>query len=117
MSHPVIHCEIGGHEAEKLKGFYADLFGWESIPAGPGYWLVAPQDGGIGGGIMQATADMPRYVTVYVRVDGLEATLRRVAELGGRVLVPPTDIPGVGAFALFQDIEENIIGLMQMTTK
>lgn len=114
MAHPVIHFEIGGREAEKLQHFYADLFGWTTTPAGPGYWLVAPEDGGIGGGFMQTHGDMPPYVTVYVSVENLEETLQKAAELGGRILVQPTPIPGMGSFALFQDIEDNIVGLLRM---
>jgi uncharacterized protein len=114
MAHPVMHFEVGGREPEKLMSFYGDLFGWGTTPAGPGYWLVPPQDGGIGGGFMQTRGDMPAYVTVYVEVEDLAATLQRAAELGGRAIVQPTDIPGVGAFGLFSDPEGNVIGVMRL---
>jgi catechol 2,3-dioxygenase-like lactoylglutathione lyase family enzyme len=57
---------------------------------------------------------MPPYVTVYVSVDDLDETLSKVKDLGGTPLVPPTPIPGVGAFALFQDPEGNTIGILRM---
>ena len=28
MKHPVMHFEIMGHDAPKLRSFYADVFGW-----------------------------------------------------------------------------------------
>jgi predicted enzyme related to lactoylglutathione lyase len=45
-------------------------------------------------------------------VDDLDATLAKVKDLGGVPLLPPTSIPGVGAFALFQDPEGNTIGIL-----
>ena len=29
MGQPVVHFEIVGKDAEKLQGYYAELFGWE----------------------------------------------------------------------------------------
>jgi predicted enzyme related to lactoylglutathione lyase len=113
MSHPVIHFEIGGSDGGRLAGFYGDLFGWKIQDAGPGYWLVTPEDSGIGGGLMQTRAGMPSYVTVYVATDDLQATLDRAVELGGAQVVEPTEIPGVGWFALFRDPDDNIVGLLR----
>jgi len=50
-------------------------------------------------------------VTVYVQVDNLQATLDKAAELGGKTLVPPTEIPGMGSFAWLTDIDGNVSGL------
>ena len=114
MSSPVVHWEIGGPNAEKLQSFYADLFGWSITPAGPEYWLVGPDGGGMGGGIIQTFGDMPAHVTIYIQVEDLAAALERAAELGGRMVKPPEPIPGVGSFALFEDPAGNVIGLMKM---
>lgn len=51
-------------------------------------------------------------MTAYVSVDDLDSTLARVKDLGGTALVPPTPIPGVGAFALFHDPEGNTLGIL-----
>jgi predicted enzyme related to lactoylglutathione lyase len=56
---------------------------------------------------------MPPYVTLYVSVDDLGASLERAASLGGRTLVTPTPITGIRAFATFSDPEGNTIGLMK----
>lgn len=113
MTHGVVHWEIGGRDLDRLGAFYQELFGWEATGFDPNYRLVAPSDGP-GGGLMRCRDDMPAYVTVYVSVDDLDATLARVKDLGGTPLVPPTPIPGVGSFALFQDPEGNTIGILQM---
>lgn len=112
MSSPVVHWEIGAHDLERLSEFYRELFGWESAGFDADYRVVNPP-GGLGGGLMRCPADMPTYVTVYVAVDDLDAALRRAGDLGGTPTVPPTPIPGVGAFALFQDPEGNILGLLR----
>lgn len=112
MSNDVVHWEIGGHDLDKLADFYRGLFGWEASGFDADYRLVERGEG-VSGGLMRCREGMPNYVTFYVAVDDLDATLAHVGELGGQALVPPTDIPGVGAFALFQDPEGNTIGLLR----
>jgi predicted enzyme related to lactoylglutathione lyase len=112
MAHPVVHFEIGGRDGQALAAFYGRLFGWRPQSAGPDYWLVPADGGGIGGGLMQTRPGMPSYVTVYVQVEDLDAALDRAAALGARRLVEPTAIERVGSFALFQDPEGNVVGLL-----
>lgn len=113
MPNPVVHFEIGIKDAEASAAFYRDLFGWEIQPFDREYAVVAAADGGIGGGLMHASGDMPPYVTVYVSVEDLAVSLEHAVKLGGKALVQPTPIPGVGSFALFQDLDDNVIGLLQ----
>ncbi|HEU5109609.1 MAG TPA: VOC family protein [Micromonosporaceae bacterium] len=111
MTHPVVHWEIGGRDAERLRAFYADLFGWRIDAGDPEYGLVETGDG-LGGGILRTPEQVPPYVTVYVQVPDLEIALRRAAELGGKQVKGPTPIADVGEFALFEDPEGNLIGLL-----
>ena len=49
---------------------------------------------------------------IYMRVDDLDAYLDRAEQLGGKRLVPPTDLPGdYGRFAIFTDPDGNQVGL------
>ncbi|MDF0515621.1 VOC family protein [Agromyces sp. H3Y2-19a] len=112
MARPVVHWEIGARDAAVLRLFYAELFDWE-ITGDADYGLVSPTAGGIGGGILQTQGGVPPYVTIYVAVDDLEGALERAAALGGRTVMAPMPIPGVGAFAMFADPEGNAIGLMK----
>jgi predicted enzyme related to lactoylglutathione lyase len=113
MSNSVVHWEVGSTDLQQDCTFFADLFGWEITPAGPEYALVAGAEPGIGGGFLQVREGMPPYLTFYVQVDQLEATLARALELGGTQVVAPTAIPGVGRFALIQDPGDHIVGLME----
>jgi predicted enzyme related to lactoylglutathione lyase len=113
MARPVVHWEIGAKDATKVGDFYRQLFGWSVDNSMPGYGLVAAAPDGIGGGILQQESDMPPYVTIYVAVDDLAASLARAEALGGKTVVPPTPIPNVGAFAMFEDPEGHMIGIIK----
>ena len=113
MPNPVVHWEITGRDAPKLQSFYADLFGWSVNPDNPmDYGLVDTQaEGGINGGIAQAQEPATR-VTVYVQVDDLQAYLDKAESLGGKTLMPPTEIPGIVTLAMFADPEGNVTGMI-----
>jgi len=115
MAHPVVHWEIGGRDLGGLREFYGKAFGWRIADAGPNYALVEAAGGGIGGGIMQTSDQMPPYVTVYVQVVDLRTALSEIGALGGTTLVEPTVINDMSSFALFRDPEGNIVGLLEAT--
>jgi predicted enzyme related to lactoylglutathione lyase len=46
-------------------------------------------------------------------VDDLHGTLVRAEELGGKAVVEPMPIPGVGRFAMFQDPDGATIGIFE----
>lgn len=113
MTHPVVHFEIMGKDAKKLQDFYSTLFDWKLNAFSPEYGMTEiGGDHGINGGI-GASGEMPPYVTVYVQVPDLQAALDKVATLGGKTVVPPTEIPNVVTFALFSDLEGNVVGLVK----
>ena len=47
--------------------------------------------------------DAPSHWMSYVAVDDVDESAKKVAELGGKVCVPPTDIPNVGRFSVITD--------------
>jgi hypothetical protein len=48
----------------------------------------------------------------YVTVDDVDARADQAKRIGGQVLVAPTDIPGVGRFAVIQDPQGAMISLI-----
>ena len=50
---------------------------------------------------------------VYVEVDDPEEYLERIEDMGGEVVVPLTNIPGMVSFAIFQDPQGNKVGLVK----
>jgi predicted enzyme related to lactoylglutathione lyase len=110
MGQPVVHFEIGCRDQAKTAAFFADLFGWTIQPAGPAAMIDTAAGTGINGHITALGHEPYRYVTVYVQVADLRATLDRAESLGGKTLVPPVEIP-TGTFAWFADPDGNTIGL------
>jgi predicted enzyme related to lactoylglutathione lyase len=114
MAYPVAHFEIVGKDGPKLHQFYRDLFGWEvkaDNPMNYGYVNIGATP--LTGGISPPWGGLDGYVTIYVKVPDLAAHLKRAEELGGKVLLPPTDIPGGGSIAHFADPSGNRIGLIK----
>ncbi len=112
MANPVVHFEILGKDGKKLQEYYANLFGWKIDANNPmNYGLVAPEEKGIGGGI--GAGENGSGVTVYVEVEDLQATLDRAVSLGGEVVTPVTEIPGMVTLAQFRDPEGNVIGIVK----
>lgn len=106
-------CEVTGKSGEALQGFYGELFGWEFQPAPkmPDYGMVLRQDpaDGPGTGVSPAS-EGPGWMTFYVQVDDLEATMAEAEARGGAVVVSPMAIEN-GRVALIRDPEGHVVGL------
>jgi predicted enzyme related to lactoylglutathione lyase len=50
-------------------------------------------------------------VLFYVGVDDLEASTEKAKALGAEVVLPPTEVPGMGSFAWLKDLEGTTFGL------
>jgi uncharacterized protein len=110
---PVVHWEIQAADAGNQRAFYTDLFGWSIDANNPqNYGMVgAAGDGAIGGGISSAQ-DGKSYVTFYVEVPDINASLAKAESLGASTVMPRMDI-GMVILAQFRDPEGNIIGLIE----
>jgi hypothetical protein len=115
MGSPIVHFEIIGSDAPKLKEFYTELFGWkigELVPEMGNYGLIEGDSSGLAGGIGQSDDGKPRS-TVYAQVPDLQASLDQAVAHGGSVVMPPTEIPGVVTMAMFADPAGNVVGLIK----
>ena len=114
MGAPVVHFEIIGGEGIELETFYRELFGWKIDSNNPmkyGIVETGGGSGGINGGVGPANNGRKR-VSVYAQVEDLQATLDRVERLGGKTVLPPTEVPGGPKLAMFADPAGNITGLL-----
>jgi predicted enzyme related to lactoylglutathione lyase len=100
--------ELTTRDADAAKEFYSHVFGWTWQPMpvdGITYWMFEA-GGRVAGGLMtmddQWPADVPAHWMVYFSVADCDASAAKVADLGGSVSVPPTDIPP-GRFAVVND--------------
>lgn len=118
MANPIVHFEIAAKDADRVRAFYADVFGWPISADNPMNYAVASTkegDLGIDGGFYQAqdTADPPG-VRIYAQVENLDATLQKAAAAGGTIVNPGFDMPAVGIrIGAFLDPEGNFFGAVQ----
>src|SRR5262245_40610286 len=95
----VLWFEVVGKDGKALRSFYRKLFAWEiqeaDAASGFDYGTVSAVNGGVGGGIGTSPDGGPGFATFYVEVEDIEATLARTAKLGGKVVMPATDISGM----------------------
>lgn len=118
---PVVWFEVTGKDQKKLQSFYSKIFDWKINADNPmNYGMVdaaangtAVGSGSIGGGIGPAQPGAPGYVTFYVQVNDPDAYLKKIESLGGKTIMPTTEIPNMVTFALFQDPEGNMVGLVK----
>lgn len=115
MPVPVVHFEITASDAGKSKAFYSKLFDWSfQTHEGFDYHLVGPaNDKSIGGGLGPVQEGQSPMLTFYVQVDDLQKYLDKAEGLGGKTVLPPTPIPGVGSCAMFTDPDGLVIGLFK----
>jgi predicted enzyme related to lactoylglutathione lyase len=114
MAQPVVHFEVVGQDADNLRSFFGQLFGWEwSDPMGPTDYATVSNADGIGGGVGAGPEGYPGHVTFYVQVPDVEATLAQAESLGGGRMMGPDEVPGVGiVIGLMSDPEGHVIGVM-----
>ena len=102
--------ELSSPDPKAAAEFYDTLFGWtfdamQMQEPGSVYHVIKLGDVAVGG-IMNTppgAAGMPPMWGCYVTVADADATAKRCVELGGKVIVEPTDIPNVGRFAVILD--------------
>jgi predicted enzyme related to lactoylglutathione lyase len=109
----VVHWEVQAKDLERQQEFFGSLFGWKidtNNPMNYGMFAGAGKDT-IGGGIGPAMNGASR-VTVYVQVDDINETLEKAQTLGAETIMPRTPY-GPVIMALFRDLEDNVIGLVE----
>ena len=111
-ANPIVHIEISAKDPAAASKFYADVFGWK-IEVDPkfNYYQFAAE-GGPGGGFNQVGENFKAgEVIPYIGAEDIDAALKKVEKAGGKVLLPKTEIPGIGWYAFFADPSGTRIGL------
>lgn len=109
----IVHVEIPAVNVDGAGKFYQDLFGWkiQSMPE-MNYTMWEAGEGDEYGGFPQVSEENPAgQVLVYIASDDIDADLKKVEKLGGKVLHQKTEIPGMGWFGIFQDPTGNVLAV------
>lgn len=112
MTGSICHFEIPSKDPETASDFYRKLFKWKidssSIPDYPIIETPSPPKGGI-----EKREPFTPGVMVYIEVEDVASTLRQIKEAGGTIIKQKTEIPNIGHFGIFSDLDGNIIGVFQ----
>jgi uncharacterized protein len=95
VAHPVVaRFEITGRDSASLRRFYGELFDWKITEGakGSGFGVVPAGEHGITGVIGPDHSGGHGHVTVYVEVDDPLAYLAKAESLGGKTVLPPTEV-------------------------
>ena len=113
--------ELYTTDSAKAKQFYGAVFDWDyedmPLPGDAGSYVVVSRPGGgqqgSHGGIMQLGTDMlpegTSYWQPYFSVSDVDGTVAKAAQRGGAVLMPGTDMAGVGRLALLRDAGGSVL--------
>lgn len=106
-----IWYELITNDVPAAKAFYEAVVGWSISPGSEQsnhYGFIANRDGGMTGGVLPLTQDMasrgarPCWLG-YIGVDNVDASAAAIEAAGGKVLMPPNDIPMAGRIAMVAD--------------
>jgi uncharacterized protein len=100
--------ELMTNDTKKAGDFYSTVFGWtrDVQNFGPLEYTMFNNGDRPNGGMLQITPEMgpiPPNWLAYFAVDDCDAKAQKAAELGGQIMKPADDIPGVGRFAVLID--------------
>jgi predicted enzyme related to lactoylglutathione lyase len=112
------HFAINADSVQRAKAFYEKVFGWEFRPWGPpNFYQVWNAGTGFIGALHErrelAKGQRINGFEVSFQVPDIRAALKAAEDNGGRILMPPYLIEGVGEVAYFEDSEGNACGVAQ----
>jgi predicted enzyme related to lactoylglutathione lyase len=106
-----IWYDVMTNDTKAASDFYKDVVGWSAaefpMADGSNYTVFSQGQTRVSGlmKIPQEACDMgakPCW-SGYIGVDDVDADAKRIADAGGKIMRPPTDIPNVGRFAVAAD--------------
>ena len=107
--------EMIGRNTEASAKFYSGLFGWKSEPFhGDVPYTIFKSNGQPVAGLMACPdSQMAPQWLAYVMVEDVDASVKKAANLGAKIMLEPKDIPTVGRIAVIQDPQGAEIGVFR----
>ena len=111
--------ELSTPDTGKAGDFYSGLFGWSKNvqQMGPMTYTSFMNGDRPAGGMYNPGPEMgnaPPHWLVYFAVDDTDAKLKKAIALGAKTISPPMDIPGTGRFAVVQDPQGAVFGIIKL---
>jgi len=115
----VVHFDLPADDTSRARKFYSSLFpDWkfEKYPGEMDFHLIQTSDlegkQGVGGGIGKRMNPDQR-ISIYFGVKDLNATMKKIQQIGGTIIVPRMAVPNFGYMAVCMDTENNTFGIWQ----
>ena len=119
----ISHFMVPADDVSRARKFYSTLLGWEitpvhDTPGMPGMDAMQYHDIRTGpaqpgtlstGGLYKRHMGEP--VLSFAEVADVDTVAAKVEGLGGKITMPPANIPGVGRVAMLLDSEGNMFGI------
>ncbi len=112
------HFALNADDVQRAKRFYEGVFGWTFDPWGPpNFYQVKDAGQGLLGALQERRELKPGArmlgFEATMGVADLDATIAAVEAGGGKIVMAPVRIEGVGKLIYFEDTEGNLVGAMQ----
>lgn len=108
--------ELVSPDLDRATAFYAEILGvtWQRQAMGGGadYLTFQVEGRPVGGAMPPMMEGVPPHWNVYFNVADVDATVVRATSLGGSVVAPAFDVPGVGRLAVLADPQGGMFNLM-----
>lgn len=111
--------ELATRDTKAAAAFYTELFNWHTKTDENPH--MAYTEFMVGetpiGGMMEMTTqhgDAPPNWLPYVMVEDTDTIVEKAGELGGKVIIPGTDIPDVGRFAVFAEPSGAVLAVIKL---
>jgi len=113
VGNPVTQFQILSKAPDETARFYSALFGWTVSADNPlGYRQISTGSAsGIQGGIWPAPPQAASFVQLFIVVDDVKACANKAAQLGAKLLIPPTTLPDGGEMAVIHDPQGMSFGI------
>lgn len=110
--------DVSSPDMEASKAFYAAVFGWDAVDAGPDFahYHQFSLGGRTVAGMGPTQEGQPPAWSTYVNVDDADATMAAVKEAGGSVVFDPMDVADLGRMGFFVDPTGAFTGIWQPGT-
>ena len=116
MNHPVVHIEISAKDHSDAGKWYKAVFGWETTEFPEMNYTSANTGNGdnFGFGFNPISDENPAgNLVIYIHTDDVAASVQKIKDAGGEILLENFDIPTVGTMATFKDPSGNVLSLLQ----
>jgi len=113
--------ELTTTDTKAAEAFYTSLLGWKAKHGAPGAPMEYTEFS-VGGtpsiGMMPKPEGMPAHIPSYwmpyFQVASADASAAKAQQLGGKLMVPPQDIPNTGRFAIVTDPQGAMFAVFEM---